>query len=437
MTDHFVMALRRPARNFSRQECDLCLDSSESVCFPDESMPGRPPTPCPPSGSAGTLLELIRQGDATTKAEIVDITGLARSTVSQRVDLLISEGYIVEAGEAPSTGGRPPKALGFNRDLGVVLAADIGATHSRFSICNLDAEPLSEISIDLNVGDGPDSVLTRTEVAFEALLEDSRRSREDVFGIGIGIPGPVDFSAGRAIHPPIMFGWNEYPIRERFVDQYSVPVLVDNDVNIMALGEHWMLDPKADDLLFVKVGTGIGSGLILGGHLHRGARGAAGDIGHIQAGATDVVCRCGNTGCLEASAGGGALAKQLADLGYDTDNSRDVASLVNAGNQDAVRVLRDAGRLLGASLAGVVNLLNPELVVIGGDLAQAGQTLVAAAREVVYQRSLPLSTSELRIQDSALGDRAGIIGAAALVLDHVLHPDEIDAALHHRIGVNA
>jgi predicted NBD/HSP70 family sugar kinase len=234
-----------------------------------------------------------------------------------------------------------------------------------------------------------------------------------------------------------MFGWNEYPIRERFVDQYSVPVLVDNDVNIMALGEHWTLDPKTDDLLFIKVGTGIGSGLILGGHLHRGARGAAGDIGHIQAGATDLVCRCGNTGCLEASAGGGALAKQLKELGYDTDNGRDVARLVEAGNQDAVRVLRDAGRLLGASLAGVVNLLNPELVVIGGDLAQAGQTLVAAAREVVYQRSLPLSTSELRIQDSALGDRAGIIGAAALVLDHVLHPDEVDAALHQRIGVNA
>ena len=392
-------------------------------------MAGRPPTPCPPSGSPGTLLELIRSGAAATRADLVDATGLARSTVSQRVDSLISDEYVVEAGEARSTGGRPAVTLAFNQDRGVVLSADIGATHSRFAVCDLDASPLAEATVDLAVSEGPDHVLSAAEESFDALMTEADRDASEIVGVGLGVPGPVEFTEGRAVHPPIMFGWHGYPIRDRLSARYAAPALVDNDVNIMALGEHWTLDQIADDLLFVKVGTGIGSGLILGGHLHRGARGAAGDIGHIQAGATDVVCRCGNTGCLEASAGGGALARQLNELGYTTSNSRDVVDLVAKGNREALQLLRDAGRLIGGALSSVVNLLNPELIVIGGDLAQTGQTLVAAIREVVYQRSLPLSTADLRIQESSLGDRAGVIGAAALVLDHVLHPEEVDASI--------
>lgn len=418
-----------PPTGFCHQTYNFRLDIDKRMWFSDESMTGRPRAPSTPSGSAGTLLALIRRGDATTKPDLVELTGLARSTVSQRVDLLISEGYVIVTGETRSTGGRPPMALEFNRDLGVVLAADIGATHSRFAVCDLNAEPLAEMSVDLLVGDGPDSVLGRAEDAFESLLSEADRTSNDVLGVGVGVPGPVDFFAGRAVHPPIMFGWHDYPIRDRLADRFSAPTLVDNDVNIMALGEHWTLDEPVDDLLYVKVGTGIGSGLILGGHLHRGARGAAGDIGHIQAGATDVVCRCGNTGCLEASAGGAALALQLAELGYETTNSRDVVELVAEGNQDALHALREAGRLLGEALSSIVNLLNPGLLLIGGDLAQPGQTLVAAVREVVYQRSLPLSTADLRIQESPLGDRAGVIGAAALVLDHILHADAVDASI--------
>lgn len=395
-------------------------------------MAGRPPTPCPPSGSPGTLLELIRSGAAATRADLVDATGLARSTVSQRVDSLISDEYVVEAGEARSTGGRPAVTLAFNQDRGVVLSADIGATHSRFAVCDLDASPLAEATVDLAVSEGPDHVLSAAEESFDALMTEADRDASEIVGVGLGVPGPVEFTEGRAVHPPIMFGWHGYPIRDRLSARYAAPALVDNDVNIMALGEHWTLDQIADDLLFVKVGTGIGSGLILGGHLHRGARGAAGDIGHIQAGATDVVCRCGNTGCLEASAGGGALARQLNELGYTTSNSRDVVDLVAKGNREALQLLRDAGRLIGGALSSVVNLLNPELIVIGGDLAQTGQTLVAAIREVVYQRSLPLSTADLRIQESSLGDRAGVIGAAALVLDHVLHPEAVDASIDNQ-----
>jgi predicted NBD/HSP70 family sugar kinase len=234
-----------------------------------------------------------------------------------------------------------------------------------------------------------------------------------------------------------MPGWHDYPIRDRFVEAYGVPVLVDNDVNIMALGEHWVMTPAVSDFLFVKVGTGIGSGLILGGSLQRGALGAAGDIGHVMAGGADVLCRCGNVGCLEASAGGAALARGLAAKGHATSNGRDVVALVRAGNHDAIQAVREAGRLLGRVLASTVNLLNPAMIMIGGDLAQAGEQLLAGVREVVYQRSTALATSTLQIKAATLGDRAGITGAAAMVIENVLAPQSIDAALRASAGVGS
>lgn len=392
-------------------------------------MAGRPRTSRIPSGSPGVLLDLIRRGDAMTRSDLAEVTGLARSTVSQRVDQLISSGFVIEAGEARSTGGRPPMTLDFNEAAGVVLSADIGATHSRFAVCNMNADPLAEVAVDMLVADGPEPVLAQTEEIFKTLLEDTGRSTNDVQAIGIGVPGPVDFAAGRAEHPPIMFGWHDYPIRERFTDTYDSPVLVDNDVNIMALGEYWNLDPKVNDMLFIKVGTGIGSGMILDGHLHRGARGTAGDIGHIRVNDGLVVCNCGHVGCLEGSAGGAALAAQLSEMGHSARSARDVTALAVSGNPDAIAAVREAGRLLGVAVSSVVNILNPALIVIGGDIARTGQLLLAGVREVVYQRSTALSTAELQIQESKLGDRAGIIGAAALALEHILHPDAVDSRL--------
>jgi predicted NBD/HSP70 family sugar kinase len=385
-----------------------------------------------PMESAGQLLELIRHGDGVTRADLVTMTGLARSTITVRVDLLLEDDLVIEAGEARSTGGRPPVILRFNADAGVVLVADLGATHARFAVTNLDADVLAEQSMDLLVSDGPETVLSATQFMFDELLAVAGKTVADVRGVGIGVPGPVDFEHGTLADPPIMPGWNDYPVGARFEHQYGVPVLVDNDVNIMALGEYWDSDAAADDMMFVKVGTGIGSGLILNGHLHRGAKGAAGDIGHIQAGVTDVMCRCGNVGCLEASASGGALATQLADLGHDTRDGRDVVALAATGNTDAAQAIRTAGRTIGDILAGVVNLLNPAEIVIGGDLAQAGQPLLAGIRETVYRRSTTLNTNDLTIRSSELGDRAGVIGAAALVIEHILDPTAIDAAISNK-----
>lgn len=380
-------------------------------------------------GSTGDLLDLIRAGRAGTRSDLARITGLARSTIAQRVDQLLASGLVREIGEAPSTGGRPPAVLGFNEAAGIVLVADLGATHSRLAVTDLGGVPLAETTADIDIAGGPELVLSWVAEGFAALIDGSGHAPDEVRGVGIGVPGPVEFAAGRAVHPPIMPGWDEYDIRGRFIDGYQVPVLVDNDVNIMAFGEYWAMPERVDDFIFVKVGTGIGSGLVLGGRIHRGDRGAAGDIGHIQAGSANVMCRCGNADCLEAAAGGRALARVLADKGLGTTDSRDVVHLVRTGNRDAIQAVRDAGRLIGRVLASVVNLLNPALIMVGGDMAQAGEQLLAGIREVVYQRSTALATNRLQVLTSALGDRAGITGAAAMVIEHVLAPSMIDSRL--------
>jgi predicted NBD/HSP70 family sugar kinase len=382
------------------------------------------------NGSAGSILELIRRRGTTTRSQLASVTGLARSTISDRVDQLIAGGLIAEVGEAPSSGGRPPVLLGLNAGAGAILAADLGATHSRLAVCDLGGVAMAERPLNVDIAAGPEVVLGVVEKVFADLLGEAGKGVRDVMGVGIGVPGPVEFAAGRAVSPPIMPGWDGYPIRDRFSERYDVPVLVDNDVNIMALGEHWAMSDPPDDFLFIKVGTGIGSGLILGGRLHRGAQGAAGDIGHVPvAEAADVLCRCGNTGCLETVAGGRALALALTAAGVEAADSRAVVALVKAGNRQAIQAVRDAGRLIGRVLASTVNLLNPAAIVVGGDIAGADEQLFAGMREVVYRRSTALATSRLQIRQSALEDRAGVTGAAAMVIEHVLAPSWIDSNL--------
>jgi predicted NBD/HSP70 family sugar kinase len=379
---------------------------------------------------AGSVLRLIRDGHAVTRAELARRTGLARSTVAQRVDALLAHELVYEAGDSASTGGRPPTVLAFNHEAGVVLAADLGATHSRLAVSDLAGSPLAETTLELDIGLGPERVLAAVHECFGALLAEASRAPGDVRGIGVGVPGPVAFAEGMPVNPPIMPGWDRFPIPDWLGERFDVPVLVDNDVNIMALGEHWSHWRDVDNLLFVKVGTGIGCGIVASRAIHRGAQGAAGDIGHITvAGHDDVVCRCGNLGCLEAIAGGRALAERLSAAGREAAGSREVVALVRAGDATAVRMVREAGRALGQVLAACVNFFNPGVIVVGGDLAEAHEQLLAGVREVTYQRSLPLATQDLTVAPSRLGDRAGVIGAAIMVIEHLLAPEVIDRAL--------
>ena len=379
--------------------------------------------------SAGELLSLIRAGTAVTRADLARHTGLARSTVAQRVDVLLDSGLVLEAGGTPSTGGRPATMLAFNHQAGVVLVADLGATHARLALTDLAGTPLAELAGDLDIALGPQGVLKWVSARFDQLLEQTGKAPADVRGIGIGVPGPVEFDTGRPVNPPIMPGWDGFDIPAWFAKHHRAPVLVDNDVNIMARGEHWVHWRDTAHLLFVKVGTGIGCGIVADGHIHRGARGAAGDIGHIRATSEDVICACGNIGCLEAVAGGHALATRLAATGTDASNSRDVVRLVREGNVSATQMVRAAGRTLGEVLAGTVNFFNPAVIVIGGDIAEAHAQLLAGVREGIFSRSLPLATRDLRIVPCRLGDRAGVSGAAITAIEQVLSPAAVDRTL--------
>jgi predicted NBD/HSP70 family sugar kinase len=380
--------------------------------------------------SAGHIFQMIRER-ATSRADIARATGLARSTVSQRIGALLELGLVVEEGDARSTGGRPATRLRLNEAGGVVLAADLGANHDRLAVADLAGHVLAEHAARRSIAQGPEVILGWVRDNFLAQLAQLGLSVDEVIGIGIGVPGPVEFAAGRAVKPPIMPGWHGVSIADHFAEAFpGVDVLVDNDVNIMAVGEHRSVWHAVSDLIYVKVATGIGAGIISSGRLQRGAQGAAGDIGHIRASEyLDEICACGNAGCIEAVASGSALARRLRALGHDSEGAMDVVGLVHNGNADAVRLVREAGRLLGEVLAHAVNLLNPSVLVIGGELAQVEQQLFAGLREAIYRRSSCLATERLEIVRTRLGDRAGVVGAAALVLDQHLAPHAVDRQL--------
>ena len=364
--------------------------------------------------------------------------------MAQRVGELIDRGLLTERGTGPSTGGRPARRLRFEHGSGTVLVADLGATSVDVALTDLNGTILVHRAEPADIAAGPESILGRVEALFDVLLEEAP-STAPVWGIGIGVPGPVEFETGRPVAPPIMPGWDRYPIRERFAARFSVPVWIDNDVNLMALGEwrHGVARGHAN-VVFVKLGTGIGAGLISDGQLHRGAQGSAGDIGHIQVSDDpSSVCRCGNIGCLEALTGGAALARDATAAAQEGRSPRLAELLTVAGRIDAVGVaiaaahgdpvavelLHEAGRRIGSTLAGVVNFFNPSLIVIGGGVAQAGDLLLAAIRETVYARSLPLATRDLLVQRSSLGPVGGVVGAAAMVIDELFTPARLSERL--------
>jgi predicted NBD/HSP70 family sugar kinase len=382
-----------------------------------------------PTG-VGELFQLLRDGRPRTRADLAAVTGQARSTVAARVDLLLSSGLVTPAGEAASTGGRPPVTFAFNPRARVVLAVDLGATHARLAVTDLAGQVLAEHHEALAIADGPDLVLDRVARVGTDLLGESGRTLTDLVSVGVGLPGPVDHGTGHPTNPPIMPGWDDADVPGHLGRLLDVPVLVDNDVNVMALGEHASSYPEVDHLLFVKVATGIGAGIISDGQIRRGAQGAAGDLGHIAVpGGRDLPCRCGNTGCLEAVASGAAIATALRAQGLEVASSGEVVALVRAGNVVASRAVREAGRDIGGVLAACVSLLNPSLIVVGGIVAEAGEHLLAGIREVVYRRSLPLATQHLRIVTTRTRGRAGVLGASAMAAEHVLSSAAIDASL--------
>jgi predicted NBD/HSP70 family sugar kinase len=387
--------------------------------------------------SAGHIVQLVRSGEVRTRREVQEATGLSRSTVFARLAELMAAGYLRETGSRPGATGRPSGILSFDETDKLVLSADLGATHSRLALQDAGGQVLGETTKEMLIEAGPEPVLRAVRDGFRALLRHSGRPASQVQGIGVGLPGPVDFTTGRPNQPPLMPGWHNFPVPETLRQWFDVPVFVDNDANLMGLGEARSRFPDVPSLLFVKVGTGIGAGVILHGNPERGVAGGAGDIGHIRISHPDGPrrCACGAVGCLAAHASGGALARQLTERGVPAESSRDVVRLVHAGQPDAIELVRTAGRLLGEVLATAVALLNPGVVVLSGDMADTHEHFLVGVREALFERTLPLATRELVITSSALGKQAGVEGARILVLAHVFSPHAIDERLRQAMSV--
>jgi predicted NBD/HSP70 family sugar kinase len=388
--------------------------------------------------SAGELLELVRSRRAVTRGALQQVTGLSRATVGLRLDRLFRAGWLREGAGGPvdsPLGGRPSITLEFDDEHAVVLAADLDTRHARAAVLSLSGEILAEHSGTLVVEDGPDAVLGELGRWFAELLQKTGQGAGSVCGVGLAVPGPVDTETGRVVQPPIMPGWDGYDIRSRLAraltehtDAAAVPVLVDNDANLMAYGEQRAGYPDCSAFVLVKVSTGIGAGVVVDGSVFRGIDGGAGDIGHIRVPeGAQALCRCGSYGCLAAVASGGAVARRLAEAGVPAASGSDVRDLLASGHPEAVGLAREAGRRVGDVLATVVTLLNPGVLMIAGDLA--GTPFLTGVRELLYQRALPRSTAHLDVVTSRLGERAGLVGAGAMVVEHLYAPERVEERL--------
>lgn len=377
----------------------------------------------------GDLYALIRQKREMTRAEIGKLTGLSRTAVTSRVRELTSRALVIEHEQAPSTGGRPATLLRFHADAGVVLTVAVGGSRTRLAVCNLAGDVLAAADVDQEPGLGPEDLMPDVVKRLDLLLADSGHRHTQIFGVGLSLPGTVDQQLGSSVHTPVLSGWDGAPLVPYFRELTDAPVVLGNDANVIALAE-WRAGAGrgVDDLLVVKASTGLGAGIIAGGALQRGAIRAAGEFGHNKTAAAEGrPCRCGDVGCLETVAGGWALVRALTQEGRTVGNLRDVVELAHSGDALARRLVRDSGRHVGEVLAAAVNLLNPAVLVVAGDVAGAYDIFVAGLRETLYGNATALATRMLQIVPSQFGDRGGVVGSAMMVLDQVLGPDAIDA----------
>ena len=387
-----------------------------------------------------TVLQSVRVHDARSRADVIQQTGLPRAVVFQRVEDLLAAGLLIERGFGPSRGGRPPARLEFHGDAGHVFIAVLSSMTADAALVDLSGRLVAYQKHEVEVAEGPEATL-------EKLFDICRDLRSGVdnapplFGVGIGLPGPVETGSGRPVSPRIMPGWSDFPVGERVADELGAPVWVENDVNLMALGE-WRegVGQGHRDMLFVNVSiAGIGAGLISDGRLVRGAKGAAGELGHFQVTSdANVICRCGNVGCLEALASGDAIVRSamsagggpvLADLGKGGSITPEMVAVAALhGDTGCLEVLQDSGRLIGTMLASIVDAFNPSLVVLGGE-GVTSDIQLAAIREMVYSRSQPLATRDLVITRSQMQEKSGVVGAAWVVLDEIFAPGRLPETL--------
>lgn len=374
----------------------------------------------PDDATVRLILDLVASGAAHSRTDLARHLGIAQSTVGLRVQALLDSGLLEEAGEGTSRGGRRPRVLRVAADGGAVLSVDLGGGHARIGRHGLSGELLDSRTLTIDLSEGPVATLQAVAAALDDLADGHR-----ICAVGVGLPGPVNTERGSVDQPSRMPGWPGFAVGEHLRTRFDVPVLVDNDANLAALGEHRAQFGITKHSITVKAGTAVGSGIIVDGRVHRGATFAAGDITHTRIdGSGDIPCSCGNTGCLETVASGASLVRQMRERGNDRVNTTtDVLALARDADPLATTLVRTAGTHLGQALSGVVNFFNPHAVFLTGSMS-ASEPFIAAVRSRVYEACHPLATQRLRIEAAVTGVDAILQGAARLALDNL----EITAA---------
>ena len=388
------------------------------------------------SAHEAQVIAALRKYEAVSRTDIARLTGWSRPKVTSEVGKLIKRGVLMEVGEGDSQGGRRPRLLKFNNVLGYIVGVDIGATSVDIALADLNAQVLARDCGPADVRDEPLTLLGDVKQRILTLLSKRNIRPEQVLGVGVGVPGPVDFAKGVLVAPPLMPAWEGFSIRGYFHAAFpSSFVAVDNDVNIMALGELQAgAGVSVDNFIFVKIGTGIGAGIVANGRIHRGSNGSAGDIGHISADHNGPICRCGNPGCLEIMAAGPAIANRAMEAAQNgssqillqklssnggTLRAEDVAAAAREGDRSSIEIIHSSGQMIGDVLAGLVNFFNPSMILVGGGVANIGNQLLASIRQAVLRRSTALATRELNISYSPMSTEAGVTGAIHLALEHL------------------
>jgi predicted NBD/HSP70 family sugar kinase len=367
------------------------------------------------------LLSAVRSQGVATRSELAAVCGFPRSSVSLRIRELLDAGLLAELDGTEPTGGRRAGRVSFRSDAGVVLAIELGSTHARWRLADFAAATLAEDGFPIVIASGAQDVFEPVETQVRQALERQGLPVEAIRSCAVGFPGPINFSDGRVAGPPHMAGWEDAPVATLLQKFVHGPIVVDNDVNVMAWGEYdsyWHRE-GVHDLLFIKHGTGIGCGIIAAGQIYRGYDGTAGEVGHIGVCGVEPaeLCSCGSKNCLEVVASGRALVKKLQAQGYAVETASDISRLVLQGDLVAMSLVRDAGKALGAVMSGIVSFFNPAVIVMGGSLGALEISLLAGMREATYAQGTMFSTRHLRIVPSTLGPEAGLRGATLLALD--------------------
>ncbi|MGY0002354.1 ROK family transcriptional regulator [Micromonospora sp. I033] len=359
-------------------------------------------------------LSLLASGTVTSRADLIEALQVAPSTVTSVVRRLLEEGVILEEGVGRSTGGRRPRILRLRETNGILAVAELGGRHARVGLCAPDGGLRATEEVAIDIAAGPAEVFEVVAATVDR-LQAATAPGQELLGVGVALPGPVEFPGGRLIGPARMPGWSGVDASARLAERFPVPVVVDNDAKAAAIGEYVTRRNEFGDMIYVKAGTGIGACLVSGGQIYRGGRGLSGDVTHVRvADSGERECSCGSRGCLETVASGAALARQLAEQGSSATTIREIVAAVSDADPTVVTMVRHAGRLLGVALSGLVNFLNPDAVVIGGALSSL-DVYVAATRGMLYERCLPSMTQSLTIEASVAGPDAALVGLGHLL----------------------